>query len=438
MNPSGPATDSLMMAAEALPQDDSMELLGRRASNELWITVREGRRFVLKGLPAELRGHREEVARLRKEFSLGMRINHPNVAGTYGFEDNPISGPSILMEYVDGTTLGEWLAAEAVRPLGDRLRIAARIADALAYMHSLGICHRDLKPDNIMVSRRGDVKVIDIGLGDSDDYVTYKMSMATEGYGAPEQQEPCVGDGRADVYSLGRVLEALLPERRFKRLREACLRDDPDGRPPMAEVAARLEAMAAGARTGGGRLLPRVLALTALAAVIALAGAAIFYSASGRRSAEPAVGEASQEGAVLTSDTGGQEAVSAEAMEYAVAPARGASDVPAGREARDNAAQAGDGYSAIYARFVSLVDETIEGYGCCYDPENGGYVKAIDERTSATYKLADRLARELEEAGCGGAEADRYLSDFWTHVTFKINKVDRIDEFIGHPRAQEE
>lgn len=436
MNPSGPATDSLMMAAEALPQDDSMELLGRRAANELWITVREGRRFVLKGLPAELRGHREEVARLRKEFSLGMRINHPNVAGTYGFEDNPVSGPSILMEYVDGTTLGEWLAADAVRPPGDRMRIAARIADALAYMHSLGICHRDLKPDNIMVTRRGDVKIIDIGLGDSDDYITYKMSMATEGYGAPEQQAPCVGDSRADVYSLGRVMEMLLPERRHKRLREACLREDPDGRPTMAEVAGRLEAQAAGAGAGGRRVLPGALAVAVVAVVIALAASAFFYFSAGRPSAVSAAGEAAQDSAAVPRASVGQEVRAAEAGEEADAPGPGASSAPAGSAARDNAAQSGAGYPAIYDRFISLADEAIEGYGCCYNPENGGYVKPIDERTSATYALADRLARELEEAGCGSAEAERHLADFWTHVAYKINRIDRIDEVIGRPRPR--
>ena len=204
--------------------------------NVLWITVREGRRFILKGLPEELRSHPEETARLRKEYSLGLRINHPGVVGVYGFEMHPTVGPVIVMEYVDGITLDEFLGKDKRLQLKMRVDVAHQIADALTYIHSLGVSHRDLKPDNILIIRRNEVKIIDIGLGDSEDSVIYKQSIGTEQFGAPEQQSPSVGDSRADVYSFGKILEILLPEKKFRKLRAGCLNVDSDKRISMRDA----------------------------------------------------------------------------------------------------------------------------------------------------------------------------------------------------------
>ncbi len=219
------------------------ELFTVGTRNVLWLTVREGRRFILKGLPEHLRLHPEEVARLRKEYSLGMRISHPGVVGVYGFENYPETGPVIVMEYVDGITLDQFLSSGNKLDSKLRVGIARQIADALAYMHSLGVSHRDLKPDNILITRRNEAKIIDIGLGDSDDSVIYKQSLATVQFGAPEQHNPCIGDSRADVYSFGKLLELLLPERKFRKLRAGCLQYDPDKRISMQEA----EGMLAGA-----------------------------------------------------------------------------------------------------------------------------------------------------------------------------------------------
>lgn len=204
--------------------------------NVLWLTVREGRRFILKGLPETLRSHPEETARLRKEYSLGLRISHQGIVAVYGFETHPIVGPVIVMEYVEGISLHEFIRRGNRPSLKVRIGIARQIADALAYMHSLGMSHRDLKPDNILITRRNEAKIIDIGLGDSEDSVVYKQSLGTRQFGAPEQQTPSVGDSRADVYSFGRILEMLLPEKKFRKLRVRCLKEDPDKRISMRDA----------------------------------------------------------------------------------------------------------------------------------------------------------------------------------------------------------
>ncbi len=211
--------------------------------------VRDGRRLLLKGLPPDLRNHPEEVARLRKEYTIGLRLDHPGVVRFFGFETFPDTGPVIVMEYIDGLPLAEFIKGNlrkggsheerkaAIPDLTKRRKIAFQIAETLEYIHSCGFSHRDLKPDNILIASRGfRPKIIDFGLGDGEDYLMYKKSLATTQFGAPEQQEATVGDSRADVYSFGRILERLLPERRFGSLRKACMAENPEQRIEMSEV----------------------------------------------------------------------------------------------------------------------------------------------------------------------------------------------------------
>lgn len=168
---------------------------------------RYGRWWLLKSLAPDHRGDEVWRQRQRKEFDVLNMLQHPGIVCASGLEDVPGYGRCIVMEYVDGYTLGQWLEVE--RPDRARRRaVALAVADAVAYMHSRGVVHRDLKPANIMVSRRGDaVRVVDLGLADTDTHVVLKQPAGTQRYMSPQQSVEAVADPRNDVYSLGVVFD---------------------------------------------------------------------------------------------------------------------------------------------------------------------------------------------------------------------------------------
>src|SRR5271168_659690 len=121
-----------------------------------------GRRVALKVLPANLAADPERMQRFVQEAKLASALTHPNVAYIYEIGDH--NGLRFLaMEYVQGEPLSVRLAAG---PLGlsELLSVGAQVADALDDAHSKGIVHRDIKPSNLMLTPRGNVKVLDFGL----------------------------------------------------------------------------------------------------------------------------------------------------------------------------------------------------------------------------------------------------------------------------------
>ena len=116
----------------------------------------------LKVLPAELSRDSERLARFEKEARTASGLNHPNIVTIY--EIGSANGTSfIAMELVDGRTLRELVDAGPLN-LKKLLAVAAQAADGLAKAHAAGIVHRDFKPENLMVTRDGFVKILDFGL----------------------------------------------------------------------------------------------------------------------------------------------------------------------------------------------------------------------------------------------------------------------------------
>ena len=179
--------------------------------NRLYKAKRYGKWFVLKGLKPEFQRKAVYNELLTKEFELGVQMDHPNIAHTFSFETDPVAGPCIVMEYVDGCTLKEFLAQSPSRAL--RIKVAKEILSAMSYFHGKQIIHRDLKPDNILITHNGhNVKIIDFGLADTDYHGILKQPAGSDKYAAPEQKSGGVPlDCRADLYAFGVILRQLFP-----------------------------------------------------------------------------------------------------------------------------------------------------------------------------------------------------------------------------------
>ena len=160
--------------------------------NQLYLAKRYGRWWLIKALKKEFQDDAAYNSLLQKEYNLMTGLYHPNIAQAFSFEDIPQIGKAIVMEWIDGVTLNEWLSHHHKNK--ERKKVAIAIIDALKYIHSLQIQHRDLKPSNIMVIQGGNhIKLIDFGLGDSNNYAILKQSVGTKGY----------------VASFGKLLKAL-------------------------------------------------------------------------------------------------------------------------------------------------------------------------------------------------------------------------------------
>src|SRR5262249_29846432 len=122
-----------------------------------------GREVALKILPATFTNDPERVARFRREAQVLAALNHPHIAAIYGLDE--ANGTQFLvLELVDGESLDKRIARGRI-PVDEALGIAKQIAEALEAAHKKGIIHRDLKPANIALTKDGQVKVLDFGLG---------------------------------------------------------------------------------------------------------------------------------------------------------------------------------------------------------------------------------------------------------------------------------
>ncbi len=217
---SGYLTDSFEGISQTFTD---IEILSISDVNVVAKAKRYGRWWLLKGLQKDVASQSGYQQRLRKELEILMQLQHPNVVAAYGIEDVEDLGRCIVMEYEEGSTLKQWLDSRPTRQL--RLAIAHKVMDAVAYIHSKGIVHRDVKPENIIVTHHAsNIKLIDFGLADTDSHAILKQPAGTPKYMSPEQMQTSVADVRNDIYSIGVILKQMNLGLRYRYIIKRCMR----------------------------------------------------------------------------------------------------------------------------------------------------------------------------------------------------------------------
>jgi serine/threonine protein kinase/Tfp pilus assembly protein PilF len=202
--------------------------------------TRLARKVALKFLPEELAQDRKFVERFRREARAASVLDHPNICAVHDIEEQD-GRLFIVMQFVEGQTLRHRVAANPLKP-DEVLELGIEIADALEAAHTKGIIHRDIKPANIMVTERGQAKILDFGLAKllhegatevsatpspelatpapatassiQDSFTRAGAAVGTPAYMSPEQVGGQRLDQRTDLFSLGSVLYEMATRRR--------------------------------------------------------------------------------------------------------------------------------------------------------------------------------------------------------------------------------
>jgi eukaryotic-like serine/threonine-protein kinase len=190
------------------------------------------RDVAIKVLPDIFSGDRERLARFDREAKLLASLNHPNIAGIYGFEEAE-NRRFLVMELVEGKTLAARIARGPI-PVDEALEVCRQIAEGLEAAHEKGVIHRDLKPANVKITPEGKVKILDFGLAKAfqgeiaaadashsptltDQMTRPGVILGTAAYMAPEQAKGKAVDKRADIWAFGCILyECLTGKRPFE------------------------------------------------------------------------------------------------------------------------------------------------------------------------------------------------------------------------------
>jgi serine/threonine-protein kinase len=206
-----------------------LSLLGRGGMGEVYLAedTRLGRKVALKLLPDEFASDAQRLARFRQEARAASALSHPNIVTIHEIGEVD-SLHFMTTEFVDGQSLRQYGSKRTIE-LASALDIAIQVASALSAAHEVGVVHRDIKPDNIMIRRDRLVKVLDFGLakfaeGSQPPAATQAPTrmmvntepgvvMGTANYMSPEQARGAEVDGRTDIWSLGVILYEMLSGR---------------------------------------------------------------------------------------------------------------------------------------------------------------------------------------------------------------------------------
>lgn len=196
-----------------------IDKLGSGGMGEVFLAqdVRLDRKVAIKMLPAKLIGNEQAKKRLFREAKAAATLDHPNICAIYEVGEEGDCA-YIAMQYIEGRTLSHMIKNNALSPL-EVVDIGIQTAEALAEAHSRGVLHRDIKPQNVIITPRGQVKILDFGLAkilrDENAIHTGELGsrltetgevVGTVGYMSPEQLRDLPLDARSDLFSLGVML----------------------------------------------------------------------------------------------------------------------------------------------------------------------------------------------------------------------------------------
>ena len=187
---------------------------------------------------------------LRREYEMGKTLSHACIVSTLAFEENTPVGPAIVLEYIEGVTLGEYYSRSlslskcprnTSTSVTKKQHLLHDILDGVDYLHHRGILHNDLKPDNILINKLGHARIIDFGLSSSYDSIYTGVIGGSEGFTAPEILHPSDLSGpstssgtggykaSSDIYSLGLIIQLLFGNK-YQKIVKKCTMLEPEAR----------------------------------------------------------------------------------------------------------------------------------------------------------------------------------------------------------------
>ena len=194
-----------------------IEEIGKGGMGEVYkvLDTRIKEKVALKLIRPEVASDKDTIERFSSELRLARKIRHKNVCGMYDLGETEGSH-FITMKYVHGEDLKSMIRMSGSLSLGMLLSVGKQISDGLAEAHSIGVVHRDLKPQNIMIDKNGNAKIMDFGIARSvrEKGITGpSVLIGTPQYMSPEQAEGREVDSRSDIYSLGVILYEMATSR---------------------------------------------------------------------------------------------------------------------------------------------------------------------------------------------------------------------------------